>query len=1038
MPADSKPGEVLNGNYRLGNLIGKGASAEVFKALNIHTGQTVAIKQIPRRVLSEEQIEPIREEIRLFTSLSHPNVVKYIGSEETAEFIYIILEFVEGGSLQSLVKKFGQVGENLAAAYTEQILEGLSFLHAQGLIHRDIKGANILATKEGGVKLSDFGISILNADTEGAVDVAGTPYWMAPEVIEMSGLSTTSDIWSVGSTVIELLTGHPPYADLPTLSALYRIVKDDHPPLPELVSDECKEFLLQCFVKDPSQRPSADTLLASRWITRARQERAMSGVKTIAAEDDDNFFQDEQIREIRGIDDLRSRLQVVTQGRAPASFSDGSDDFGSDFGSDTGSGFGSSSFGTSEEESKVEPLRGVRLIQPNDVSVILSHATSMETETRARAGQPAGLDAFGDDESSDEFFGTPIESGSSLATALKQTMAQQNKTALDQFDVSSEDDGFDSNKEELFEKEIHALLPQIVLNSTCQGVLERLYTIFETRPPMVAYFRSHLGLYHLLKLFSEQPPAELQCSLIKLTRSICIHQPDTVSAVCSLGFLPHIVRAAKSKNSELVQESSLFHAALITIAGVSDSLQLWQQKSMLLPRNVHPQPNLINMLIACGGLDSADAFLRLGSRNKDSKDDIFVLSCKFLNCPSSKPPNEALAFWSGVELVHSIARSGCRAEILRIFARGGVFELLSEQAARFAAARAAEGKKWYKAFMKQQKPRRGSPRRRASLSTHQPLEEFYRHFHKLMSILVMFATSETGTKKLCSTPSAVEQLVKLFPTLLKDTPASSTAITAMATILSSFSELERENSHLYSKELIGFLTKALELEPDQSLFSVHALHSLCRFEAKARRISASVHAPPILARIAQLKDDPRAEFAAETLISIARDHDGRQVALKGDALEFFFTSIREGGTRRFQCLDILEKGIVARVLSGRNLVNGTRGEALAYTIHRPPPHQIGQLSRTLCQICVRSPVVAKFLSTSKRFVDDLMANLRTGDPTQYFDSLNLLRQIYLNTPKFSRFLTENDIVPLLRSLSSEKHFVLASNKAAEMLAECLR
>lgn len=118
-----------------------------------------------------------------------------------------------------------------------QILLGLQYLHDQGVIHRDIKGANILTTKDGKVKLADFGVStstLAGADKE--AQVVGTPYWMAPEIIQLSGATPASDIWSLGCTVIELLEGKPPYHKLAPMPALFAIVNDDHPPLPEGVS----------------------------------------------------------------------------------------------------------------------------------------------------------------------------------------------------------------------------------------------------------------------------------------------------------------------------------------------------------------------------------------------------------------------------------------------------------------------------------------------------------------------------------------------------------------------------------------------------------------------------------------------------------------------------------------------------------------------------------------------------------------------------------------------------------------------------------
>ena len=119
-----------------------------------------------------------------------------------------------------------------------QVLQGLQYLHDQGVIHRDIKGANILTTKDGTVKLADFGVSTstLAGGQDKEAQVVGTPYWMAPEIIQLSGASSASDIWSVGCTVIELLQGKPPYHQLAAMPALFAIVNDDHPPLPEGIS----------------------------------------------------------------------------------------------------------------------------------------------------------------------------------------------------------------------------------------------------------------------------------------------------------------------------------------------------------------------------------------------------------------------------------------------------------------------------------------------------------------------------------------------------------------------------------------------------------------------------------------------------------------------------------------------------------------------------------------------------------------------------------------------------------------------------------
>ncbi|KAK6921449.1 Protein kinase domain [Dillenia turbinata] len=256
--------KTLDNKYMLGDEIGKGAYGRVYKGLDLENGDFVAIKQVSLENIAQEDLS-------IIMNLNHKNIVKYLGSLKTKTHLHIILEYVENSSLANIIKpnKFGPFPEQLVAVYIAQVLEGLVYLHEQGVIHRDIKGANILITKEGLVKLADFGVAtkLTEADVN-THSVVGTPYWMAPEVIEMSGVCAASDIWSVGCTVIELLTCVPPYFDLQPMPALFRIVQDDHPPIPDGLSPDITDFLRQCFKKDARQRPDAKTLLSHPWIQK--------------------------------------------------------------------------------------------------------------------------------------------------------------------------------------------------------------------------------------------------------------------------------------------------------------------------------------------------------------------------------------------------------------------------------------------------------------------------------------------------------------------------------------------------------------------------------------------------------------------------------------------------------------------------------------------------------------------------------------------------------------------------------------------------
>ncbi|GAA6013616.1 hypothetical protein JCM11491_002727 [Sporobolomyces phaffii] len=260
--------------FQLGECIGKGQFGTVYRALNLNTGQVVAVKRIQLEGKTEAEIEQLSNEVSLLQRLNHPAIVRYQGLLRSENYLNIILEYAESGSLQTTLRQFGQLPEGLVASYVVKILEGLAYLHEQGVVHCDLKAANILSTKTGNTKLSDFGVSLnLHAikSTQGfggaSKDVQGTPNWMAPEVIEMKGALPASDIWSLGCTIVELIDGRPPYSDLVAMSAMFRIVEDENgPPVPKSSSPELRAFLEKCFQKDPRNRPTATELFGDPWL----------------------------------------------------------------------------------------------------------------------------------------------------------------------------------------------------------------------------------------------------------------------------------------------------------------------------------------------------------------------------------------------------------------------------------------------------------------------------------------------------------------------------------------------------------------------------------------------------------------------------------------------------------------------------------------------------------------------------------------------------------------------------------------------------
>lgn len=267
---EKKPGTRLANaleNFKFSTMVGKGAFACVYKGINLKTKQVVAIKQI--LLEKGRDVGELMGEIDLLKILKHPNIVKYHGFVKTSNSLNVFLEFCSGGSLRQLYKRIGHgLPEKQIIEFSRLILLGLNYLHEQGVVHRDVKAANVLITDEGDIKLADFGVA--TKVTSQHESVVGTPNWMAPEtVLGGEGLCTASDIWSLGATIIELFTTNPPYHDLNPMATLHAIGTDDHPPLPKSISSLAKDFLLECFQKQPSLRINAKLLLKHRWLTQS-------------------------------------------------------------------------------------------------------------------------------------------------------------------------------------------------------------------------------------------------------------------------------------------------------------------------------------------------------------------------------------------------------------------------------------------------------------------------------------------------------------------------------------------------------------------------------------------------------------------------------------------------------------------------------------------------------------------------------------------------------------------------------------------------
>ncbi|XP_026413746.1 mitogen-activated protein kinase kinase kinase 17-like [Papaver somniferum] len=263
-------------NWVRGKCIGKGSFGTVNLAVNRSNGYTFAVKSVDMNSCHPTHIQSLENEIQILQSLSSPYIVKYLSNDTEIQSSGSVnrnlhMEYMCNGTVSELSEQIYSGNEQMLRSYTRCIVSALQYIHSAGYVHCDVKGKNVLVSSIPGVaKLADFGSAKkISSDRNlgGSIMARGTPLWMAPEVIQQVRQGPESDVWSLGCTVIEMITGKAPWKDSkPTM--VYTIgYTNEIPEFPDDISDSCRDFLEKCLRRDPDSRWNCEQLLQHPFLS---------------------------------------------------------------------------------------------------------------------------------------------------------------------------------------------------------------------------------------------------------------------------------------------------------------------------------------------------------------------------------------------------------------------------------------------------------------------------------------------------------------------------------------------------------------------------------------------------------------------------------------------------------------------------------------------------------------------------------------------------------------------------------------------------
>ncbi|XP_014593471.2 serine/threonine-protein kinase PLK4 [Equus przewalskii] len=257
-------------DFKVGNLLGKGSFAGVYRAESIHTGLEVAIKMIDKKAMYKAgMVQRVQNEVKIHCQLKHPSILELYNYFEDNNYVYLVLEMCHNGEMNRYLKnRMKPFSENEARHFMHQIITGMLYLHSHGILHRDLTLSNLLLTRNMNIKIADFGLATqLKMPHEKHYTLCGTPNYISPEIATRSAHGLESDVWSLGCMFYTLLTGRPPFDTDTVKNTLNKVVLADYK-MPTFLSREAKDLIHHLLRRNPADRLSLSSVLEHPFMSR--------------------------------------------------------------------------------------------------------------------------------------------------------------------------------------------------------------------------------------------------------------------------------------------------------------------------------------------------------------------------------------------------------------------------------------------------------------------------------------------------------------------------------------------------------------------------------------------------------------------------------------------------------------------------------------------------------------------------------------------------------------------------------------------------